>query len=943
MSSNCQRGAEVPSSADCELSQDSDDDDISNEELWNSRPLQHQVGYLDLSGGFASSLSPQPSSSIECARRVSPLDPNLSSAARYSPPPPYSSSIDDINPSVNHPSSPLGDLANPNSLSNLSAAGVSSSISRHSNTIGYPSVSRSQNVSTSNSLFSDPPSTSVCTRPKWSAPRLIFSGEDFQSQIRPPAESIWAKQKRLTSAKILQFATSKPNDSSTDHFPHQCSSARRLSQAGSSGLQDPAIPGTSGIQRASQSDSSSLPKLVPGHKSSNICSESLQLNEGAASNAMENLSYFEESGLESSPRPGTSGTVSNSLEDVMLPHHSLSKIKSISQSMLSKSADSNSSDDEDEPSELLGHADALVSIVSGCEASSHSVRNRLSPLRSPCTPQDNCIVSSSTGHIDSIPPTPVEFQGNDVSEPSSPVSPTLACSAIIDSTVDSTSGRGIMDSVDTSSDDDSDEDLVASDGLPLPDIADEGGEISTSEAVLQNSDDDSQDVGLLVSPQGMFSSERTSDSRFIEQLSLSLSQFPSNSLDASLSVSSERCDSNMPPNSNSISYLDDALAIPGPSRMSLAELQANASGEQNMDRSAATTRQNIGDHRGTLRNSLPLMDITVGLSAACSSIQDAEILTSKKPQTNSSVASLVNIKESNVVSDNTANTSMRHCINPLNNNHDHHLHHPSYALPLHDGNSFSSDPLAASSLGKDTLPTESISVKREGGETSTKHEKAYYNTEKAILCNVTEESPHSLLSPDHIVSRSLDGSLDLNLESSSIAVSVALPVSSQQHMLTHQLLQSQPDQVSLLVGGEEESSNGALLMMVSSDNQSLSNTLSIEKRTDRQEGCNSISAITNSEALILSSENVDEDLENISFEKDDVSFENASKGTVGEEKNVGNYVDAKFWCGDCGKLYKTECSQHAIRRKTERNIKSKQYNLLPSVNGIDMERATDVE
>ncbi|KAK8738163.1 hypothetical protein OTU49_004080, partial [Cherax quadricarinatus] len=180
MAGNTHQDTAIPSSVGRQLSQETDSVDIDDGELWNHRRLQQQVGYLSLGGGFSGGLSPQPSSSAECERRVSPLDPNLSSAARYSPPPPYNSPLAGIEASLEHPDSPMEDLSNASSLPSL-PAGVSSSISSATeslavsdahrlppSSVGRVSASRSNSLVPANSLFATPPVLSR-SQPRWAS------------------------------------------------------------------------------------------------------------------------------------------------------------------------------------------------------------------------------------------------------------------------------------------------------------------------------------------------------------------------------------------------------------------------------------------------------------------------------------------------------------------------------------------------------------------------------------------------------------------------------------------------------------------------------------------------------------------------------------------------------------------------------------------------------
>ncbi|KAK8400076.1 hypothetical protein O3P69_003042 [Scylla paramamosain] len=580
------------------------DDEVDGGQLWDA---QHQVGYLGLEGEFGGELSPQPSSSAECEHRVSPLDPNLSSAARYSPPPPYSSPMTGIEASLDHPDSPMEDLSHSSSLP-IIPTGVSSSISSatgslvHSESHRLPlphssarqiSGSRTSSFVSPNSLFITQSSLSQ-SQPRWATHNVISDDEndDDDDESEPPvlSESVWVKQKRLALRSIVE---------------------NEASQAGPSGLQSVTPsnrsvfmnnpqPGPSGVQAVLQPSSSCI----------------------------QNRSHTGSSGLRNLPQPSPSNL------DALPSTNKIPNRRHESDSSDSDDGDHDSSEGLPQLCPSLssrmrgrvvhlsdGEAEALSGPTSGCEASS-SMRGHVTPLSSPSTPADNCIVSSSTGHIDSIPPTPAEFQGNDVSGPCSPVSPSLASAAILDSTVDSTSGREIINTKGQSSDDESDEDNLAASGIELPVMVDAAEEISTSEVDLQHSDD-SQEVALLVNPQRMFASERGSASRFIEHLSLSLSHFPGNSLDPGISsiVNEHRTDSNTLAPSEPGPYLGDPLSTPGPSRVALpcssqpGTSQADTPAHQNRDQpSISTDESSAGSEDALSSASCDKDELTSGTS-----------------------------------------------------------------------------------------------------------------------------------------------------------------------------------------------------------------------------------------------------------------------------------------------------------------------------------------
>ncbi|XP_064108871.1 uncharacterized protein LOC135217107 isoform X2 [Macrobrachium nipponense] len=951
MSSNCQSGSAMSSSGNCQLPQDSDEDDVDHGELWNHRPLQHQVGYLSLGGGFSGSLSPQPSSSAECERRVSPLDPNLSSAARYSPPPPYNNPIDEIGASIDHQSSPLDHISHASSLATL-PVGVTSSISsasgslviteahRHSGSAGCSSVStsRANNMAGPNSLFSSPASI-VSVQPKWEPPRVTVR-ESEHTQVHVPAESIWAKQKRLALSGNSLISITQPSTQNHDRLSfHESRSPHLLSQPSQSVLSDE-VPGPSGLRVLSHHNSANLqrspqqnheegPKLITQPSSCNV-----QISPKAGPSGLQCLNtHFEPRNVKNDLQVGGSVVHSHSqgssLPSLTLPLQLLSKLKDMPHSPISKENDNSSEDDSSDirlhlsptpgPSGVVNplvnlhdsDAEALDGMVSGCEASSSNVRGHMSPLRSPSTPTDNCIVSSSTGHIDSIPPTPVEFQGNDVSGPSSPVSPSLDCAVILDSTVDSTSGRGILDSQIPASDDESDEDLTASAQLPLPVMTDEQGEISTSEVGLQNSDD-SEDVELLVSPQGMFSSGRASTKHFMEQISLSLSQFQTSSLDANLSsVGGEKCEQSVhsPPNGE---YLSDPLAIPGPSGVSLPGPSRISNSRQAVPSSrslglgqpSGSSRQHLNASVEVLGNNLPLLDIGVGLAGCSTSEGTDQLVDEDEPEACEPLVT----GSSSVCSDNLAVRSENQTIDPLS-------HHSSYVLELNDESSLSSDALSATSLVKDENSERNMN---HGGFSSV------------------EDHGHHLLNGEQLVSGSLGSSLNLNLASSDVEVSVALQGPSQQHAITQHL---QPDQVSLLVGGGDETSDGALLMMVSTNGDSLPGTLTLGKPSDGDEADHHISQLTDSDQ-ILQTDGMDQNLQSLPFEKSHSEGQLKEKGET--DKSVEAYVEANFWCGECEQMDSMECPHHHIQGMSDRTIKTRGWNSLSS-HQLVTDKSCDIE
>lgn len=749
-----------------------------------SLPLQ--VEYLQLTGDFGGELSPQPSSSAECHHRVSPLDPNLSSAARYSPQPPYNSPMAGIEAPLDNPDSPTEDLSHSSSLP-IIPNGVSSSISSatenlvHSvphrlpppcSSAGQISGSKNSSFASSNSLFAAQPPLARA-RPHWAAHNLITSeGHQEENETRNPSVSVWTKQKRL----LLRSAV-----------------ISEASQAGSSGLQSSssstspsvfmgsALPGPSGVQAMLQPSSSctqNQPRRVSGN--------SLR-----------------------APQPSTSNLDILPSSNKMLPQHN--------------DSDSSISDEEegqDSPESLPqlcstlssgvrahmvqmsdGEAEALSGPASACEASS-SMRGHVTPLSSPSTPADNCIVSSSTGHIDSVPPTPAEFQGNDVSGPCSPVSQSLAGVAILDSTVDSTSGQEIVNSEEQSSGDETDEDHLAGPGhIELPVMVDEAEEISTSEVDLQHSDD-SQDVALLVNPQGMFANGRASANRFMEHLSLSLSHFSGNSLEPRISgLGHEHRD----PQNTFVSpacpqpYLSEPLADPGPSRVSLpgssqaVDRQASTSMHQNRDGISLPGTHNLPDAVEVLDSSLPLFDIASGLPE-CTTGSDADQLSKCSRSQALKKNEIRTENESSHLADNQAEVGpLVSLAEPENDSVDNgnfiadaesqnfNQLTPSYVLELHDESSAGSDGLSSDSCDKGELGD----VKeRKGG------------------CQSSVTSHQSVLKPEAMASGATDSTDKISLTppepGKELESHIALPGTSQQQTITQQLLPSEPSQVSSL-------------------------------------------------------------------------------------------------------------------------------------------------
>ncbi|XP_063873690.1 uncharacterized protein LOC135107593 isoform X2 [Scylla paramamosain] len=874
------------------------DDEVDGGQLWDA---QHQVGYLGLEGEFGGELSPQPSSSAECEHRVSPLDPNLSSAARYSPPPPYSSPMTGIEASLDHPDSPMEDLSHSSSLP-IIPTGVSSSISSatgslvHSESHRLPlphssarqiSGSRTSSFVSPNSLFITQSSLSQ-SQPRWATHNVISDDEndDDDDESEPPvlSESVWVKQKRLALRSIVE---------------------NEASQAGPSGLQSVTPsnrsvfmnnpqPGPSGVQAVLQPSSSCI----------------------------QNRSHTGSSGLRNLPQPSPSNL------DALPSTNKIPNRRHESDSSDSDDGDHDSSEGLPQLCPSLssrmrgrvvhlsdGEAEALSGPTSGCEASS-SMRGHVTPLSSPSTPADNCIVSSSTGHIDSIPPTPAEFQGNDVSGPCSPVSPSLASAAILDSTVDSTSGREIINTKGQSSDDESDEDNLAASGIELPVMVDAAEEISTSEVDLQHSDD-SQEVALLVNPQRMFASERGSASRFIEHLSLSLSHFPGNSLDPGISsiVNEHRTDSNTLAPSEPGPYLGDPLSTPGPSRVALpcssqpGTSQADTPAHQNRDQPSISSTHSIPDAVEVLDSSLPLLDIASGLSE-CSTVSHGDHL-GNDAQSQTLEGAVVRIEnESNDIAENqdeidplvsfadTVNDSVNNeNLAADSGNQDFNQLTPSYVLHLADESSAGSeDALSSASCDKDEL-------------TSVSTKKGSYQSP------VT--SHQSLLEAETVTGDSLDNSLGISLTSSQprkeLESDVSLPGTSQQQTLTQQLITSQGNQVSLLVGGSDDSNDGALLMMVTSHPSSLQNIVAHDKSLEKEESGSLLPCLDAPSPQNVSCDEKEAPPASVSSEETTSPKQNVITTTASHKDVEVEFIGADFWCGECGHMYVHECPTHHVQ------------------------------
>lgn len=888
------------------------DDEVDGGQLWDA---QHQVGYLGLEGEFGGELSPQPSSSAECEHRVSPLDPNLSSAARYSPPPPYSSPVTGIEASLDHPDSPMEDLSHSSSLP-IIPTGVSSSISSatgslvHSESHRLPlphssarqiSASRTSSFVSPNSLFTTQSSLSQ-SQPRWATHNVISDDEnddDDDDESEPPvlSESVWAKQKRLALRSIVENEASQAGPSGLQSVtPSNHSVFISNPQPGPSGVQAVLQPSSSCIQNRSHGGSRNLPQPSP----SNL-------------DALPSTNKIPKQRRESDSSDSDDGD-----------HDSSEGLPQLCPSLNSRMRGRvvHLSD---------GEAEALSGPTSGCEASS-SMRGHVTPLSSPSTPADNCIVSSSTGHIDSIPPTPAEFQGNDVSGPCSPVSPSLASAAILDSTVDSTSGREIISTKGQSSDDESDEDNLAASGIELPVMVDAAEEISTSEVDLQHSDD-SQEVALLVNPQGMFASGRGSASRFIEHLSLSLSHFPGSSLDPGISgiVNEHRIGSNTLAPSEPGPYLDDPLSTPGPSRVSLpcssqaGTSQADTPAHQNRDQPSISSTHNIPDAVEVLDSSLPLLDIASGLSE-CSTVSHGDHL-GNGAQSQALEGAVVRIEnESSDIAENQDEidplVSLADTVNDSVNsqnlaadsgNQDFNQLTPSYVLELADESSAGSeDAMSSASCDKDELA--SVSTKKGSYQSPV-------------------TSHQSLLEAETVTGDSLDNSLGISLTSSQprkdLESDVSLPGTSQQQTLTQQLITSQGNQVSLLVGGSDDSSDGALLMMVTSHPGSLQNIVAHEKSLEKEESGNLLPCLD-----APSSQNIPCD------EKETPSASVSSEATTSPKQNViatavshkdveVEFIGADFCCVDCEQEDDHECPQHHVQAISDKPVQTRAWASLP--------------
>ncbi|XP_047496828.1 uncharacterized protein LOC125044283 [Penaeus chinensis] len=923
MAGSSRHSSAEPTSASRRLSQDSDEDDeVDNEELWHHRRIQQQVGYLSLGASFSGGLSPQPSSSVECERRVSPLDPNLSSAARYSPPPPYNSPMGGIEGSLEHPDSPMEDLSHGSSLPRF-PVGVSSSMPSGTPSLVVSETHRAtpddhepgsrggSSLGVSNSLFSTQRILGR-TQPRWGSPHIVTDEDDEDEEEEEdddeeeeeeedntpaaPIESVWAKQRKLNMGEVAR------------------SSALR---AGPSGIQGTPQPGHSRIEDVRCADRNEV--------------ESVHC---AGPSGVEAVHCAGPSGLQDLARPGPSSNLHTAPQPSpsilqAIPQPSPSGDGMVTQTNRCRSPDSDTDSESDSPENLPpfssspgpsgigsqlvrlsdGEAEALVGNVSGCEASS-SIRGQASPLGSPRTPADNCIVSSSTGHIDSIPPTPAEFQGNDVSGPSSPVSPSLASVAILDSTVDSTSGRGIMDPQGDSSDDDSDDNLAPSDQMQLPVMADEGAEISTSEIGLQHSDD-SQDVGMLVSPQGMFTSGRASANRFIEQFSLSLSHFSTNSLDASLSgdVSDQRTPQNTPPPPPDPGpYLDDPLAIPGPSRLSLpcpeqpvsSQAQAVPTVSQGNDFPSTSSTQMLTHPVEVLDSSLPLLHISSELPVCSSAPDNNQLQDAGRSDGLEPLVTIASSASNSLNSDDLAGSSGNQALSQLNQ---------SYVLELNEDSSLNSDgALSSGSLvGKDDLQNQGVN--------------------QADFSNL-DSSHHSLVDPSRISASSLSTSLSLTLASSELngVIDAAMPGPSQQPSLSQHILPSQPDQVSLLVGSGDDSNDGALLMMLSSNSHSLHDPLVLGKQLQREASSLVSQLRPESQALQPCSS---DSAANDSLQEASGQRQNEVNSSV-SDSDVPSFIGADIWCGDCEQAYSHECPQHRIQAISDKPVRTRAWASLPA-------------
>ncbi|KAK8738162.1 hypothetical protein OTU49_004078, partial [Cherax quadricarinatus] len=718
-------------------------------------------------------------------------------------------------------------------------------------------------------------------------------------------ESVWAKQKRLALSNIVDSGISQPGSSGL----------QTVARVSPSGLQSMSRPGPSGLQSMPQPGPSGLQAILQP------CSSGIQA-----------ISRSGPSNLVAMPQPSPSILQAVPSSHQVLPRHQRSD---------SSESDADDSNDVSEnlpqlsstpgPSGIRnrlvrlsdGEAEALNGTASGCEASS-SVRGNVSPLGSPSTPTDNCIVSSSTGHIDSIPPTPAEFQGNDVSGPSSPVSPSLVSAAILDSTVDSTSGRGIMDPEEETSDDDSDDNLVPTEQMQLT-VMGHGDEISTSEVGLQHSDD-SQDVALLVSPQGMFTSGRASANRFIEHFSLSLSHFSSNALDASLSgvVGEQRSPPNTPPPPDPGPYLNDPLDIPRPSTPRITSRQVSIQGDQARDQPSTSSTHNM-TNPGVLGSSLPLLNITSGLPG-CSTASDTDHLsdsggsgelgdTSGRIESDSrglgsasrGLEPLVSLSSS------ATNTIDNDSLTGNAGSQDLDQLSQSYVLELNDDSSVGSEnALSSGSIGKDDLVDEGLD-QRNFESLPTSHQ--------------------SLLDPKRLTEDSLNSSLSLSLASSEpsrvLETDVAVPGPSHQSTMTQHLLPSQPDQVSLLVGGGDDSTDGALLMMVSSDSHSMHSNLSIEKQIEQGEASNLVPSLRPSALQSVQSARVKNTAKGLANDEPNGRGENEVNSATGQEVEAG-FIGADFYCGECEEIHGQDCSQHHVQAISDKPVRTRAWASLPA-------------
>ncbi|CAL4111182.1 unnamed protein product, partial [Meganyctiphanes norvegica] len=787
--------------------QDSDeDDDLQDAQLWNHRRLQQQVGFLGIGRSFPGELSPQPSSS-GCEQRVSPLDPNLSSAACYSPQPPYSSPIG----ALNQPDSPIEVLA-------------------HSGTLA--TIQPSSNISSAGE------SIAALPRPQARWPHeAAMSYEDDEDERNDDDDD--------DDEDDVDVDDEEDNDDNENDI-----------NAGASQKVGDWDKGQH-VQRAQGSSPQ------PGRSTNSA-----------------------------SPRPGPSGLQPlrpavdcDSDTDDEQNHRGF---MSVNPHLVNSNFNQNNNSEE---------AEALETFGSDCEASS-SDRDHMSPLGSPRTPGDNCVVSSSTGQIDSVPPTPVEFQGNDASAPPSPSSPSsphrMVGVAILDSTVDSSSGRGLeAPGRDMSGDSDENEENNATGrgSIIIPGIhrVEEGAEAA---AVVS----DSPSVELLANPQPtIFGNNPSNDKRFKDQLSFSLS----NLSDRYNSSHNSNQDHMKNRHSSVASGSQPYLVIPGSSRASLP-------GHPHSE-SVSVTKNSLKrvfglDQPTTSKTNIHSNAVLTPYIENRKSVAEtnSEPFPYSRSVTKVELGNRDQLKDhNNLISGSistTASTS-QNIIGSLGER---------YVIGLNE-NSLNSDGSLSSGNGLG-----------EDGEVETLAEGSSRNLDYDKL---------RTLNLNLLSSEEMDSNLNKDPSGSG---SSANEQTGPQSLRSPTHVKNASEEDSQIVGNNEDSNDGTLLMMVSSNGHSLHSALSLALYLQYNIHNSSLDINLDhqqeSEANILEASRADlEERKEIFDEKKD--FDDPLSTS---ENAQDDFITPDFWCGECGQSYAYECLQHRVLTISDKPVMTRAWASLPA-------------